>query len=102
MPVKTLKSLPLEFYLAELKERYSFFLVEITPIHLIGRDLFKVYKAHISFTPEGEIFIELKDQSDFLHHTLFVTHDEDVAEQDKLQLGLVPKELWALDSTNIE
>ena len=31
---------------------------------------------------------------------MFMTHDEDDAEQDKL-LGLVPKELWALDSTNI-
>ena len=101
MPVKTLKSLPLEFYLAELKERYSFFLIEITPIHLIGRDLSEVYKAHISFTPEGEMFLDLKDQSDFLHHTLSVTHDEDDAEQDKL-LGLVPKELSTLNSTNIE
>ena len=46
------------------------------------------------------MFLDLKDQSDFLHHTMFMTHDDDDAEQDKL-LGLVPKELWALDSTNI-
>ena len=30
---------------------------------------------------------------------MFVTHDEDDAEQDRL-LALVPKELWALDSTD--
>ena len=30
---------------------------------------------------------------------MFVTHDEDDAEQDRL-LALVPQELWALESTD--
>ena len=32
---------------------------------------------------------------------MFVTHDEGDAEQDRL-LALVPKELWALDSTDMD
>ena len=90
-PFKALKSLPLEFYLGELKGRHSFFLVESAPVYLIGRDLLEAYEAHISFTPKGEMFLDLKDESDFLHHITFVTHDEDATEQDKL-LGSVPKE----------
>ena len=98
--MKTFKSLPLEFFLAEPKGRYSFLLVGNAPVSPIGKDLLEAYEAHISLIPKGEMFLDLKDQSDFLHHTMFMTHDEDDAEQDKL-LGLVPKELWALDSTNI-
>ena len=90
-----LKSLPLEFYLGELKGRHSFFLVESAPVHLTGRDLLEAYEAHISFTPNGEMYLDLKDQSE-----MSVTPDEDDTEQDKL-LGLVPKELWALHSTDI-
>ena len=46
------------------------------------------------------MFLALKDQSDFLHHIMFVTHDEDDTEQDKL-IDLYLKELWAPDSTDI-
>ena len=54
-PIKAFKSLPLEFYLAEL-QKHSFFLVESTPSHLIGRDSLEIYGAQISFTPKGEMF----------------------------------------------
>ena len=79
-------------YLGELKRRYSFLLVENAPVYPIGKDLLEAYEAHISFIPQGEMFLDPKDQADFLHHIMFVTHDEDDTEQDNL-LGLVPKEL---------
>ena len=60
-PVKAPKSLSLEFYLGKLKGRHSFLLVESAPVHLIVRDLLEVYKAHISFIPKGEMFLDLKD-----------------------------------------
>lgn len=106
MPIRAFKSLPFKSYLGEkdtktLKERhFFFFLVECAPVHLIGRDLLEAYEAHISFLLKGEMFLDLKDQSDFLHHIMFVTHDENNTGQDKL-LSLVPKELWTLGSTDI-
>ena len=33
-------------------------------------------KPTISFTPKGEMILHLKDQSDFLHHIMFMTRDE--------------------------
>ena len=92
--------MPLEFYLGEIRGRHSFFLIGSAPVHRIGRGLLEAYEVHISVTPKGEMFLDLKNQSDFLYHIMFVTHDEDDAEQDKL-LCLLPKELWALNSTDI-
>lgn len=93
VPIKAFKSLPFEFYLAEL-QKHSFFLVESTPSHLIGRDSLEIYGTQISFTPKGEMLWGLKDQSDFSLHIMFIAHDKGDAEQGKL-LGLVPKELRA-------
>ena len=87
-------------YLGELKKRYSFLLVENAPVYPIGKDLLEASEAHISLIPKGEMFLDLKDQADFLHHIVFVTHDEDDTEQDNLPV-LVPKELRALASTDI-
>lgn len=70
------------------------------PVHLIGRDLLETYEDHISFTPKGELFLDLKNLPGFLHHIVSVTHGEGDVEQEKL-LVLVPKELWSLDSTDI-
>ena len=53
VPMKSLKSLPLEFYLGELKGKHSFFLVESAPFDLIRGDLLETYGVHISFTPEN-------------------------------------------------
>lgn len=46
------------------------------------------------------MFLDLKDQSDFSHHLMFMVHDKGDAEKEKM-LGLVPKELWACNSTKI-
>ena len=46
------------------------------------------------------MFLDLKDQSDFSHHLMFMVHDKGAAEKEKL-LGLVPKELWTCNSTKI-
>lgn len=96
-PIKAFKSLSSEFYLGELKGRHSFFLVESALIHLIGRDLLKTYEAQISFTPKGERFFDLKD---FFHHKMFAAHGKGDGEQEKL-LGLVFKNLWGLNPTDI-
>ena len=62
---------------------------------MTGRDLSEAYEALTSLTPKGEMYLEIKDQSQ-----MSVTPDEDDTEQDK-SLSLVPKELWALYSTDI-
>ena len=59
--IKALKSLPLEFYLGELKERHPFILIQSVPAPLKGRDLLEAYEVHISFNPRTEMFLDTKD-----------------------------------------
>lgn len=59
--IKALKSLPLEFYLGELKERRPFILVESVPAPLKSRDLLEAYEVHIYFNPKREMFLDIKD-----------------------------------------
>ena len=79
-PLKALESLPLEFYLEELKGRHSFSLVASAPIHLIGRDILEVYEAHFFSLIKGEFFIP-EGLIRLPSHIMFVTHDESDAEQ---------------------
>lgn len=87
--IQVTKSLLLKFYLGKLqgKHFFFFFLVENAPVHLIGRDFLEAYEVQISFTHKGEMFLDLKGQSDFLHHTMFVIHAEGDVEQDKLPVN---------------
>lgn len=94
-PVKAPKSLPLEFYLGKIK--IFLLLVESAPVHLIVRDLLEVY-SHIPLFLRN---VSRSKDNQISSSYNVVTHDEDDAEEDRL-LALVPKELWALDSTDNE
>lgn len=86
--VQVTKSSLLKFYLGKLQgKQFFFFLVENAPVHLIGRDFLEAYEVQISFTHKGKMFLDLKGQSDFLHHIMFVIHAEGDVEQDKLPVS---------------
>ena len=95
---KAFKALPLEFNLWELKYQTLFFPSRNCPYS--PDSLLETYEAQILFTAKGETFLDLKDQSDFSHPLMFMVHDKGAAEKEKL-LALVPKELWACNSTKI-
>ena len=86
--IQVIKSLLLKFYLGKFQgKKIFFFLVGTAPVQLIGRDFLEAYEVQISFAHKVEMFLDLKDQWDFFHHIMFVTHAEGDVEQDQLPVS---------------